>query len=428
MIGLYEKITSLSYFITHPVWMVLARLEGKDGVWSYKLGNIPEKVLESGPFDLWLHAVSVGEVGVAEALVDAIEGKGKKIRILVSSTTPAGFAKALSSLGKRCTVIPYPLDFPQVVKRVISSVKPKVYACLETELWPNLLQNARRAGCKTILLNGRISERSYPKYLKLRGLTRPILSGFSKIAAISDIHADRLKALGADEENIVVTGNAKFEALLTRPDPKRVELLRNRTGIRPSGKVVVAGSIRGDEGKIMVKAYERLRGKWADLTLFLVPRHVERVPGLEKYLNERRISYNLWSELETGGDAAAQVIIVDVIGPLFDLYGLADVAFVGGSMVPKGGQNVMEPAAWRCPVLFGPHTENFEEASHILKRYKGGTVVRNLDDLVEQLGALLGDPDFCCSMGAAARSALEKLSQNAASRQAEIVLKALECE
>ena len=426
MIRLYGKVTGAAYAVTRPFLELWSRLEGNNGMWSGRLGHLPNYVAATGPQDLWLHAVSVGEVAVAESLVQAIDRRAPGLKILISATTPAGFARAMSSLGTRCSVIPYPLDFPQIVRRMATEVRPRVYACLETELWPNLISAVRQFGGKTVLLNGRISARSFPRYLRLHSITRPLLAGFSKICAISDVHANRLAALGAPMDRILVTGNAKFEGLLSRPDPARMMGLRNRLGIEEPTKILVAGSLRGGEEKEIMYAHDLLRSRWRDMIFFLVPRHLKRVSSIIGMLDKKGIPYQLWSELEVNQYRTEGVIVVDVIGPLFDLYGLATVAFVGGSLVPKGGQNLMEPAAWGCPVIYGPHTDNFEEARITLESRGGGQEVANGKDLAESVDRLFEEPLKREELGRLARRALEDLSSGVAAKQTDILLQVLE--
>jgi 3-deoxy-D-manno-octulosonic-acid transferase len=425
MISLYEKVTGATYAVSRPLLELWSRLEGSDGMWSGRLGHLPNYVAATGPQDLWLQAVSVGEVAVAEALVQAIDRRVPGLKILISVTTPAGFARAMSSLGARCSVIPYPLDFPQIVRRMANEVRPRVYACLETELWPNLISAVRQFGGKTVLLNGRISAKSFPRYLRLLSITRPLLAGFSKICAISDIHANRLAALGAPIDRIQVTGNAKFEGLLSRPDPDRVIVLRNRLRIEDSIKVLVAGSLRGGEEKEVIDAYDPLQFRWSDMIFFLVPRHLKRISSIVSVLNKKNIPYQLWSELEVNQRRTAKVIVVDVIGPLFDLYGLATAAFVGGSLVPKGGQNLLEPAAWSCPVIYGPHTDNFEEARITLESHGGGQEVNNGKDLAEAVNLLFEEPLKREERGRKGRNALEDLAKGVATKQTDILLQVL---
>ena len=387
-----------------------------------KLASLPRVVREAAPYDLWLQAVSMGEVAAAEAIVDALLERCPELKIVVSSSTPAGFGKALSSLGDRCTVIPFPYDFPQVVRRAVEGLRPRVYASVETELWPNLLHELRARGVATVLLNGRISARSLPRYRRIRGLVAPLLAGFDRIAAISETTARRLQELGAPLSAVSVVGNAKFEALLRRPDHRRLAGLRGRMGLESGARVLVAGSLRGKEGATVLDCYLQLLHAYPKLHLFLVPRHLSRLSYLRRELRRRRLEYRPWSEVEEEGLGRARVVLVDVIGPLFELYGLADVAFVGGSLAPKGGQNLMEPAAWGRPVIFGPHVDNFEDAAAALLEGGGGWMVSNGSELTAAVRRLLNDHELRQEMGARARTSLEELSARAASRHAEIIL------
>jgi len=426
MMGLYKKVTGVTYAVARPFLELWSRLEGKGGMLPGQLGHLSNYVAAAGPQDIWLQAVSVGEVGVAEALVQAIDRQVPRLKILISTSTPAGFARATSSLGSRCSVIPYPFDFPQVVRHMVKEVRPRVYACLETELWPNLIEAVRQFGGKTVLLNGRISVRSFPRYLKILSITRPLFAGFSKICAISEIHADRMAALGAPMDKIHITGNAKFEGLLSRPDSDRLEGLRRRLGISESMNVFVAGSIRGGEEKEVIAAYKLLCTKWPDLIFFLVPRHLKKVAAIEGTLKAENIVYQLWSDLEMEQQRSAKVVLVDLMGPLFDLYGLATVAFVGASLVPKGGQNLLEPAAWGCPVIYGPHTEDFEEARMVLESHGGGQEVNSGKNLADVVNSLFEKPIQRKVQGKNARSALESLANGVATKQADILLQVLE--
>ncbi len=402
-----------------------SRLEGSEGIWAARLGYVPKHIIDTGPYDIWMQAVSTGEVGVAEAIVKAIDKRTNDIKILISATTPAGIARAMSSLAPRCSVIPYPLDFPQVAQRIAGAIRPRLYACLETELWPNLIRTVQDMGSKTILINGRISAQSLPRYRKIGALIHHLLKDFSGICAISEVNKDRLAAIGAPRERIYVTGNAKFEGMLSRPDRHRVGVIRECLDINESQKVIVAGSLRGGEEKPVIDAYLTLKHSFPGLVLFLVPRHINKVSCIALYLKDKNIKFQLWSKLEMGEGRVCDVILVDLMGPLFDLYGLASAAFVGGSLVPKGGQNIMEPAAWARPVFYGPHTDNFEEARSALEIYGGGREVRCAKDLADAIKPVLDDPQIQYEQGCAAKRALMELSHGAADKQAEILLKLL---
>jgi 3-deoxy-D-manno-octulosonic-acid transferase len=260
----------------------------------------------------------------------------------------------------------------------------------------------------------------------LFSITRPLLVGFSKICAISDIHADRLIALGAPVDSIQVTGNAKFEGLLYKPNLDRVRGFRNRLKIDDSTKVLVAGSLRRGEEREIINAYDILRSQWSDMVCFLVPRHLKMVSSIVNALKKKSMPYQLWSDLEINQQRTEKVIVVDVIGPLFDLYGLATAAFVGGSLIPKGGQNLLEPAAWSCPVVYGPHTDNFEEAKMALESSGGGQCVNSGRELAEVVNLLFVEPLRRREKGKKSRKTLEDLAKGVATKQTDILLEVLE--
>ncbi len=392
-------------------------------LWQGRMGRLPEEITSHAPWDIWIQAVSVGEVGVAGAIVREALGMEPGLKIVVSSFTEAGYERASETLGDVCGVMPCPVDFPQAVRRAVGAIRPRVFVCIETELWPSMLQEMRRNGIATMLLNGRISARSFPRYMKIRSVISGLLHGFSMICAGSSTSARRLLELGACKERLVITGNAKYQALLARPEPASARAQAELMGIPPAARVLVAGSIRsGDEAHI-IQAWKALETRFPDLHLVVVPRHLENVTMLQRLFAEQSIPFSLYSHLQEKGDShTARVIIVDRIGPLFDLYGIASVAFVGGSLAAKGGQNILEPAAWSCPVLYGPHTENFEDATAALEKENAGGLVRNGQELADRTAHLLSDSSDSRAAGQAARKALENIASGAATRQAEALI------
>ncbi len=425
MLNYYRKISQMAYWLLMPVLQIRCCLEGSDSLWCGRMGKVPPEVEEMSPYDIWFQAVSVGEVNVAEALVRAIDALNPGLKVIVSSTTPTGLARASSLFKSRCTVISYPLDFPQAVSRMVATIRPKVYAPLETELWPNMLEAVTASGAKAVLLNGRISSRSFRRYKLIENAVKPMLNKFTAICAISDTYARRFVELGAATEKVAVAGNAKFEGLLNRPNVARAESLRAKLRIGHNEKVFVAGSIRKGEEIILAQAMEDIVKEMPASLFFIVPRHLARVSEVTNCLKQRSLGFDMWSELEVGKRREHNIVVVDVIGPLFDLYGLADVAFVGGSLVPKGGQNIMEPAAWGCPVLFGPSTDNFEESSQALLQLGGGRLVKDVSDLGRQIREFFSNEKLTQKTGQRALQALKQLAQNSATRQAQLILEVL---
>ncbi len=426
MLNFYRKITLLTYWLLMPFLGVRCIFEGPESPWCGRLGKVPPEVKAQSPYDVWFQAVSVGEVSVAEALVRALDRRHPGLKIIVSSTTPAGLARARSMLGNRCPVIPYPLDFPQAVRRLARSIRPSIYAPIETELWPNLLHEVTAEGAKAVLLNGRVSSRSFKNYKRIASVMGSVLGKFTILCAISDSYAQRLVELGAAAESIRVVGNAKFEGLLRRIDWSRADKMRKKLGIGKQQRVFVAGSLRQGEERYLAEVVKGLVREFPEGLFVLVPRHLQRVADVARCLEQHSLKFDLWSSLEVGKPRRHRVLLVDVIGPLFDLYSIADAAFVGGSLVPKGGQNLMEPAAWGRPVLFGPFTDNFEESRQALLDTGGGMVAAGAEELMQYVKRLFCEVEFKKEMGLKALEALKMLAQDAATRQAELILQILE--
>jgi 3-deoxy-D-manno-octulosonic-acid transferase len=370
---------------------------------------------------LWIHAVSVGEVGVAGALVAALDRIRPGLEIVLSTMTPQGHELARGRFATRAHPIYFPLDVLGPVRRALRHLRPDLVVCLETELWPNFLGEAQRLGIPVVLLNGRISARSYPRYRKFRWLIAPLLRGLAGLAMISAADAERIVAMGAPVERVAVTGNMKGAGLLERAEPNRAEILRRRLQIASDHPVLVAGSIRGQELTWLPEVFMELV-KWRpELVGIFAPRHLNRLGRLEEWFRGHSLPFQRYSCLADGGEARrAGVILVDRVGDLFDLYGVADLTFCGGSLVPLGGQNILEPAAWGKAVFYGPHMENFLEERRLLEEGGCGISVRSRDELLERMGHHLSHPEELRLAGSKARAAL--LGRDGiALRQAELV-------
>ncbi len=420
-LSLYRALGTITWFAALPLMRIGGIVTQKRYLFQGRLGEVPAKIAQNGPWDIWIHAVSVGEAGVARAIVDELHKIRPDTKILISSTTPAGYDHARKLMGDRCGTMICPLDFPQAVHRAANAVGPRIYACIETELWPSMIEEMHKRGAGLVLLNGRISGRSYPRYKKIRGITGTLLSKFSIICASSPASAARLRALGAPSDKIITTGNAKYQALINRPDRGRAAAISQHLGIPSGTPVVVAGSIRGGDEEHLSRAWQILEREFPELVLVIAPRHLENVPKLKKFFQEQGFSSCLWSSISEGDKASERIIIVDEIGRLFDIYGISHAAFVGGSMTPKGGQNLLEPAAWNIPVFYGPHTENFEDAALALEKAGAAGVVHSGHELAARIGEILRNRELAIAHGAACRKALLEVSADAATRQAEIL-------
>jgi 3-deoxy-D-manno-octulosonic-acid transferase len=355
----------------------------------------------------WVHAVSVGEAIAAAPLVEGLRRTWPALPLVVSTVTETGARVVRERFGGLARHRYLPLDFPGAARRVIASLQPAFFICMETELWPNLLSALAARNVPTMIANGRLSDRSFRRYRLVRHAMRRVLGHVTVFAMQSDEDARRVIALGAPAERVVVTGNLKHEAV---PDPAGVaDLWRRLLRLAPAQPVWIAGSTHRGEEEAVLEAHRRVLGGRPGLTLVLAPRHPERVGEVVAAVTARGFTAALRSELPGRGPATPAVpppvIVLDTVGELAQIYSIADVVFVGGSLIPLGGHNMLEPALRGKPVLFGPHTANFREAAALLLEGGGGQVVRDAGELADALRRLLDDPEQGARVGAAARQA-----------------------
>jgi len=351
---------------------------------------------------LWLHCVSVGETVAAEPLVAALRERG--VPLMVSSTTFTGAARVRQRFGRRLPQRYLPFDIPLFVARFLDRVQPRALLILETELWPNLIAACRRRGIPVILVNARLSARSARGYARLGRLSRAMLADLTLIAAQSPADAGRFAALGVPEDRLHVTGNLKFDAGGESVLPADAADLRAQIGARP---VWVAASTHAGEDEIVLDAHRRLLRDRPEALLVLVPRHPERFNDVAALVARRGFTCLRRSAGDTPAPACA-VFLGDSMGEMPLYYGIADVAFVGGSLVPVGGHNFLEPAALGLPLLTGPHCFNFEAIADDLVAAGALQRVNDGDALGEALVMLLAGAGQRTARGVAARAYVEK--------------------
>jgi len=365
---------------------------------------------------IWVHAVSVGEARAAVPLINELLSRYPDTSVLVTTMTPTGSAEVLRQLGDRVLHCYVPYDLAWSVKRFLDKLKPCLAVTLETELWPNIFNGCKQRGIPIVVANARMSESSMRGYLRFEKLTRVTLSKVSLIAAQSRADARRLRRMGAPKEIIAITGSIKFEIKLPASLREAAESLRRDFGsMRP---VWIAASTHDDEEKQILVAFRELRRTYPDLLLLIVPRHPERFVPVAKI--SRRDGYKtvLRSELRGPVDEDIEVIIADSMGELLKLYAASDVAFVGGSLVPVGGHNVLEACAVGLPVIFGPHMHNFDEISQLTLDRNAGKQVETIPELVAAVATYLGDANLRFETGEKGkklvlqnRGALERTSE-----------------
>lgn len=389
-----------------------------------KFGRLTSEKLSlmKGTPRIWVHAVSVGEVTAAAPIVTALRSRFPGACIVLSTSTETGQEMARTLATDASVHIYYPLDIPCVVRKVIDRVRPDLFVPVETELWPNFIRLCRARGTPIVMANGRISPRSYRRYLWTRFFWKGILAALDEAGVISQTDAERLAALGMPPSRIRVFGNAKYDGLAARVSPELEREIAGRLGIGPGAGVLVAGSTHEGEESVILEVFRRLLEHRPDFRLILVPRHVERGEAVAELVHRAGFPDTIRMSGIRGGQGChgVRVVVVDVIGELFKLYSLATVVFCGGSLIPKGGQNILEAAAWGKVVFHGPHMEDFRDERLLLEEAGAGITVRDGDELFAGIRALLDDPPLLQRKGEAGRRAVAA-NRGAAGRYAELI-------
>ncbi|MBN1356863.1 tetraacyldisaccharide 4'-kinase [bacterium] len=360
---------------------------------------------------VWFHASSVGEVLAAMPVIRRIQAVRPDARQVLSVVTDTGYEIAREKIRELDYVFRAPLDFPWIVWKVLNSLEPACLIILETELWPGLICLTHDRGIPVLLINGRISDRTFPRYRKVAGLLKRILRRIDAVAAQSPTDADRFIRLGARPERVIASGNVKYDQPEMPLQPEDRESLLKALNASRESRIIVAGSTHEGEEEIFLSVYRRLKDDSADIKLVLVPRHLDRLDSIRVLLNDMNLEYRLHSESSPARDSRnPDILLVDKMGELTRFYALADIAFVGGSLVDIGGHNVLEPAIAGKPVLFGPHTQNFRSAVDQLLSRSAGIEVADAGDLLETLRGLLADPERCRELGSRAREVVRENS------------------
>ena len=370
--------------------------------WGERLGFYGARAANDEPLTIWVHAVSVGETRAAEPLVDALLKKYPHARIVLTCMTPTGRATGKSLFGKhgaRVVQSYLPYDMPLLVARFIRHFEPRICILMETEVWPNLILQCNRDEVPVVLANARLSERSLGKALRFGKAIRDAAQGISLVAAQTEADALRIRALGT--ANVTVTGSIKFDVVIPQAALDTGAQLRRQFGTRP---VFLCASTREGEEDMILAAFQAGRSALpADVLLLVVPRHPQRFDEVAAMVAERGLSLQRRSALAAPGASVAastDVVLGDSMGEMFAYYSACDVAFIGGSLQPLGGQNLIEPAALGKPILVGEHTFNFAQATEDCLQQGGAVRVANSEALVQQAAILLADARSRAAMGA----------------------------
>jgi 3-deoxy-D-manno-octulosonic-acid transferase len=389
--------------ICSPWLLYSAICKGKyrEGFGPKLLGRVPVRQGEGRC--LWLHAVSVGEVNLLAPLLMRLEREHPEWMCVISSTTKTGYCLARKKYAPR-TVFYCPLDFSWAVHAAMHRIRPDLLVLTELEVWPNLIWAAKAHGAKVAIVNGRLSDRSLRGYRRIRSLIAPVLQAIDLIAVQTQEYADRFSELGAREETLQVTGSVKFDGAQTDRGNARTRQLAALWGLAADDVVFLAGSTQHPEESLALATFRQLSPRFPALRLIITPRHQERFEEVAQRLEASGIPWQRRSQLEAEGpNPQARVLLVDAVGELAAWWGTAQIAFVGGSMGKRGGQNMIEPAAYGAAVSFGPQTHNFRDVVTLMLEREAAVVVRDGAELTAFVERCLLDPAWATQLGDCAR-------------------------
>lgn len=349
---------------------------------------------------IWVHAVSVGETIAVKPLLKALKERFPERKIVISNVTETGRSVALS-IAEADLCIYFPFDYLFAVRNLLVRIQPALILVVETEIWPNFLRAAREMGIPAVMVNGRISDRSFGRYLRLRWFFSRVLGDFDRFCMQTGEDARRIVAMGAPPDRVEVTRNLKYDLPVAFFSPTEKAEMRGHFRIPAGLLVLAAGSTHQGEEEAVIAAFRRLIAEGRELLMVLAPRHPERVPQVAALLRREGVQFTLRSQLAGRSEPfrSGEALLVDTVGELMRFYAMSDLVFVGGSLVPTGGHNILEPASLRVPVLFGPHMSNFREAAALVLEYGGGRQVRSGDELAAALATLLDDGEARRTMG-----------------------------
>ena len=421
MFGLYNTLLHVGLILGLLIWPLgfFRWRHPYRGLWE-RFTCYPSEFMDAlaGSRPIWIHAASMGEVRSAAPLVRRLRAEWPQRKLLVSTMTLTGRQTAQDMLQEVDGVTYLPLDLPWLVSRSLRRLQPELIILLETEIWPNFIHTAHRRRIPTVVLSGRLSPRGAVRYRRFLRLFRPVLDGVSGFGMQDRENAGRVLRLGVDPAKVTVTGSLKSAE--TEPGP-----IPDPFGpIREPGPVVVAGSTHRGEEEMLLDVLPELRRLHPELLVILAPRHPERFGEVERLLRERQLRYRKRSDmnrLQSGDDG---VLLLNTLGELPRFYGCAGVTFVGGSLVPAGGHNLMEPARWGKPVLFGPYQSNIAETAREMLEQGGGVEVHDRQDLFREIADLLSNPGRASAMGRRARRVVDA-DGDVVSRSVELVRRQL---
>jgi 3-deoxy-D-manno-octulosonic-acid transferase len=402
---------------------IVIAMEGWKALWNPEYrGRLPQRLgfvePQATPGCLWVHAVSVGEVQAAAALIAALRRQVAGTEIVITTVTPTGAQRAQALFGTSVRHCYLPYDLPGAVRRFLDRVRPSVAIILETEIWPTLYDSLGRRGIPLVMGSARVSTKSVDRYRRMASLFKETLSHGILIGAQSEADAERFRAIGAAPGRVRVTGNVKFDLEIPQASVDAGREFRRRCG--PDRPVWIAGSTHEGEEEAALTAHEKVVARHPGALLVLVPRHPQRFEAVRALLRKRGVAYAQRSqgEIPTAGQ---KVFLLDTLGELQAFYAATDVAFVGGSLVPIGGHNLLEPAVLGLPMLSGPHTHNAQDIAELLQQCGALRIVRSREELGHRVTEYFDDPQQARAAGAQGQRTVAQ-SRGAVQRLVEMVV------
>ncbi|MDO4858153.1 MAG: 3-deoxy-D-manno-octulosonic acid transferase [Thermoguttaceae bacterium] len=388
--------------IFSPFLLYSALFKGKyrEGFGEKFLGKAPVWEKKKSGRRVWIHAVSVGEVNLAATILKEFERRHPDFEFVISSTSHTGMELARKKFAGR-TVFYAPLDFSWAVRRAMKRVQPDFLVLIELEIWPNLLLTAEKLGVPVVVMNGRLGEKSFRNYSRIRPVMRRVMRTLTLVTAQDEASAERFRSLGVAPEKVFNVGSIKYDGAQSDRQNEKTRRLARLWNITPDDRIFLAGSTQDPEEEMAVEVFRRLAPTHPELRLILVPRHPERFAEVEKLLEKTEFETQKRTDLSENPEenGRAQILLVNTIGELGGWWGTSFVGFVGGSMGSRGGQNMLEPAAFGTCVSFGPNTWNFRDIVKKLLTHDAAVVVHDVDEMTEFVRRTLEDADFARTLG-----------------------------
>ncbi|MDD5292331.1 MAG: 3-deoxy-D-manno-octulosonic acid transferase [Candidatus Omnitrophica bacterium] len=392
-----------------PFYLVSLILKGKFSFQVFKRFLIGDKAVWQvikAKETIWLHAVSLGEVLTCKNLINKLSRKYPDKAILITTVTATGMASAKSLSKDNIVSLYMPFDLGFLISHFIKTIKPNMLILLETELWPNLLYYSQKKEVPVLVLNARLSDRSFGKYRLFSWFVKRLVKPVKMFCAQSDLDAGRFAQIGIEKERIKITGNMKFDTIdaLDKVQSEEMLNLKDRISLASQDFLIVAGSTHDKEEEYILDIFKKLKGQFKNLRLLIAPRHLERIDSIEKMIARKGLKpYRCSSFNSPSSDG---VLILDAVGKLLLIYGLADLVFVGGSLVPVGGHNILEPAFFGKPIIVGPYTHNFREITEAFLSAGALAQAEDVKDMESKIAELISNRDRLIELGRAAKSVL----------------------